>query len=74
MIADLMFVTGIVVAGFAALNFLGARAEGHPQRAAFFLALVALGLLAAAEWHSPQGYTVAGIPMAFVRVVGDFVN
>jgi hypothetical protein len=74
MTADMMFVTGVLIAGFAVLNFLGARAEGHPTRVAFVLAAVAVILIAAAELRSPQGYTVAGIPMAFVRVVGDFVN
>lgn len=74
MTADMMFVSGILVAGFATLNFLSARAEGHPSRVAFLLAAVALGLIVAAELRSPQGYTVAGIPMAFVRVLGDFIN
>jgi hypothetical protein len=74
MTADLMFVTGILVAGLAALTFLRARAEGQPPRLAFLLAVVALGLIVAAELRNPQGYTVAGIPMTFDRVAGDFTN
>lgn len=74
MTADMMFVTGLLVAGFATLNFLSARAEGHPQRVAIVLGALAVVLIAAAELRSTQGYTVVGIPMTFVRVVGDFIN
>lgn len=74
MTADLAFVAGFLVVCLSVLSFLKAYAEGHLSRVAFFMLVAGVGLIGYAELHHPAGYTVAGIPMAFVRVVGDFTR
>ena len=74
MTPDLAFVFGLAIAGFAVLNALSSLAEQRPQVRAPLLGLIALALIVWAEVKSDAGYTVAGIPAAVVRVVGDFVN
>lgn len=74
MSADLSLVAGLVLAGLAVLNFLARFVDGRPPRLAAVLAVLALGLVAYAEWRRPEGYTIAGIPMAVVRVVGSLTR
>lgn len=74
MTPDLAFVFGLALAGFAVLNALSSLAERQRQVRAPLLGLIALALIVWAEVKSDVGYTVAGIPAAVVRVVGDFVN
>ncbi|MDE3078435.1 MAG: hypothetical protein KGI94_00215 [Paracoccaceae bacterium] len=74
MTADLAFVAGFIVACLSVLSFLKGYVEGHLSRVAFVMLAAGLGLIFYAELHHPAGYTVAGIPMAFVRVVGDFMR
>lgn len=74
MTADLAFVAGVLVAGLAVLNFLKNYAEGHLSRVAFAMVAVSAALIVYADVQRPEGYTVSGIPLAFVRVVGDFTR
>ncbi len=74
MTADLSFVAGLILAGLAALSVLARYAEGRRPRAGFFWLAAGIALIGYAEAKSPTGYSLAGIPAAVVRVVGDFVN
>lgn len=74
MTPDLSFVAGLLLAGLAVLNVLARFAEGRFTWPAPALALLAAGLIGWAELKSPSGYSVAGIPEAVVRVVGDILN
>lgn len=71
---DLFFVIGIIVAGFAIPAIIGAFSEGRPPRAAAIMVMIGGGLIALAIYQRPNTYTVAGIPDAFVRVVGKYIN
>lgn len=74
MTADLSFVAGLALAGLALLSLIARYAEGRSPRAAVLLGVLAAGLIGYAEVTSPEGYSVAGIPMVVIRVVGDFTN
>lgn len=72
--SDLFFVIGIIVAGFAIPAVIGAFSEGRPPRAAAIMIMIGGALIALAIYERPNGYTFAGIPDVFVRVVGRYIN
>lgn len=74
MTPDLAFVAGFLIACISVLSFLKGYVEGHLSRVAFVILAVGVILIGYAEAKSPAGYTVAGIPMAFIRVLGDFTH
>lgn len=71
---DLMFVIGLVVAGFSIPSIMGALADGRVPRAAAIAVLVGGGLIALAVNQKPGGYAVNDIPSVFVDVVGRYIN
>lgn len=71
---DLMFVIGLVVAGFSVPSIMGALADGRVPRAAAIAVLVGGGLIALAINEKPSGYAIQDIPTVFVDVVGRYIN
>lgn len=71
---DLIFVIGLILAGFAVPPILGALFEGRAPRAAAIVVMVGGGLIALAVNQQPGGYTINEIPDVFVRVVGKYIN
>lgn len=67
--SDVMLVTGIVVALMAVPAMLSAWSDGRVPRAAAIMVMIASGLVVAALWARPGGYTVADVPDAFLRVI-----
>jgi hypothetical protein len=72
--ADLLFVVGLVIAGFSFPSIVGAFSEGRPPRTAAILIMIGGGMIALAIYERPNAYTFATIPDAFVRVVGRYIN
>lgn len=71
--ADLLFVLGLVIAGFAFPSILSAFSEGRPPRTAAILVMIGGGMVALALYQRPNTYTFATIPDAFVRVVDRYI-
>ena len=71
---DLYFVFGIIIAAFAFPAILSAYSEGRAPRAAAILVMIGGGLVALAVYSNPQGYSIAGTPDVFVRVIGEFIK
>lgn len=71
---DLLFVIGLVVAGFSIPSIMGAIADGRVPRAAAIAVLVGGGLIAIAISNKPSGYAINDIPRVFVDVIGRYIN
>ena len=72
--ADLFFVVGIVIIGFAIPAILGAFTEGRAPRSAAILIMIGGSLIALAVYDRPNAYSFQTLPDAFVRVVGRYIN
>jgi hypothetical protein len=71
---DLFFVIGLVVLVLSFPVLVGAYSEGRPPRTAAMMIMIGGGLVALAVWQRPGTYTLEGIPEAFMRVVGRYIN
>lgn len=71
---DLFLVIGIVLLAFSLPAILGALADRRSPRAASVVILVGGSLVLLALSQKPGGYTWAGVPDAFVRVVAHFIR
>lgn len=71
---DLAFVIGIVLVAFTLPAVVSAFSDGRAPRAAAIVVMVGGGLIALALYFQPGGYSFAGIPDVFVRVVGRYIN
>ena len=71
---DLIFVTGLVVAGLSIPSIMGALADGRVPRVVSIAVLVGGGLVALAVSQKPSGYALEDIPTVFVEVVGRYIN
>ena len=69
---DLDLVIGIIIAGFAVPSLMGAWIDRRRP----FVGLLALvggcGLIALAYVQSSEGYTLAEVPEAFIRVIAYY--
>ncbi|MGZ9809361.1 hypothetical protein ACXN5S_02755 [Pseudoroseicyclus sp. H15] len=74
MTADLYFVIGIVIGGLSIPPIFGALIERRAPRMAAVMIAIAAMLIFIAMRQSPGTYTIATIPDAFVRVIGDMMN
>jgi len=72
--SDLIFVIGLVLAGFSLPPIIGALFDGRAPRAAAIVVMVGGGLIALAVNQKPGGYAINEIPDVFVRVVGKYIN
>lgn len=71
---DVVFVAGLIIAGFSFPSIVGAFSEGRAPRTAALLLLLGGGMVAAAIYDKPGMYSLQTVPDAFVRVVGKAVN
>jgi len=70
---DTMLVLGIILAGFAIPSIFSSFSEKKAPRLSVLLLLIAGALIYFAyQWH-PDGYSLAEIPNAFVRVAADYI-
>lgn len=71
---DLSFVLGIIMLGFAIPSIISAFSESRAPRTAALMVIVGGALIGYALYQRPNTYTIEGIPDAFVRVVGRYIN
>ncbi len=71
---DLLFVIGILCAGFSIPAVIGAFSEGRAPRAAAIMIMIGGGLVAIAALERPGNYSIEGIPDVFTSVVGRYIN
>jgi hypothetical protein len=71
--SDLFLVLGIVLAGFSVPSILSALTDGRAPRASALTILIAGGMILYAVQTHPGGYTLAGIPEAFVNVAARYL-
>lgn len=71
---DLILVVGIVALVLAVPTLLSAWVDGALPRGAAFLVLLGGGMIAFALTHHAGGYSFAGLPQVFARVIGRWVN
>lgn len=71
--ADLAMVLGIIVAGFSIPSVISAIGDGRSPRASMVTILIAGGLVLYAISTKPGGYTLSGIPEAFIHVAARFM-
>ena len=71
---DLFLVIGIVIAVLTIPSLLSAYIEGRTPRAGAVLILISGTLIVLALSQHPGGYTLRGIPEAFLRVAGRYFN
>lgn len=69
---DLFFVLGIIISIFAFPSFVGAFSESRPPRTAAILAIIGGGMIVFAVNQQPSGYTLAGVPDVFARVIAHY--
>ncbi len=71
---DLFLVIGLVIAVLTLPAMLTAYTEGRTPRAAAIMVLIAGVLIVMALDRYPDGYSIADIPNAFVRVFDRYFN
>ena len=71
---DLFLVIGLVIAVLTIPAMLTAFTEGRTPRAAAIMVLIAGVLIVLALSRHPNGYSIADIPNAFVRVFDRYIN
>ncbi len=71
---DLFLVIGIVIAALTIPSLMSAYIEGRTPRAAALLILISGTLIVIALTNHPGGYTLKGIPEAFYRLAGRYLN
>jgi hypothetical protein len=71
---DLFLVIGLVIAVLTIPAMLTAYTEGRTPRAAAIMVLIAGVLIVLALGRHPNGYSIADIPNAFVRVFDRYLN
>lgn len=69
-----MLVVGVGLGLLAIPALIGAFSESRPPRAAAILVMLASGLIVAAVWQKPSGYSISDVPSAFERVIGRFIR
>jgi hypothetical protein len=71
---DTTLVLGLIIGALAIPSMMAAFADSRPPRLGALLVLISGTLLVIALSRKPDGYAIAEIPQAFVRVLGRFVN
>jgi hypothetical protein len=71
---DLFLVIGLVIGVLTVPAMLSAFSEGRTPRAAAIMLLIAGVLVVMALGRYPDGYSIADIPNAFVRVFDRYIN
>lgn len=71
---DLFLVIGLIIAVLTVPAILTAFTEGRTPRAASVMVLISGVLIVLALDRYPDGYSVADIPNAFVRVFDRYIN
>ncbi|MFY0679724.1 MAG: hypothetical protein JXR13_04030 [Thalassovita sp.] len=72
--ADLILVIGLIIAGFAIPSVISAWSDARAPRVAA-LSLMLGGALAVYGYTlKPGGYQVSDVPLAFVEVIGRYLN
>lgn len=71
---DLFLVIGLIIAVLTIPAMLTAFTEGRTPRAAAILVLISGVLIVLALSRYPNGYSIADIPNAFVRVFDRYIN
>lgn len=72
--ADIALVIGLLMAVLSLPVLLNAWTEGRAPRVGAIVLMVACGLISLAYMQRPQGYQLAEVPDAFVRVIKHFTN
>lgn len=68
---DAFLVLGIVIAGFSIPSILSSLSDGRAPRVSAVMILIAGGCILYALQAKPGGYTLQGVPDAFVRVIAQ---
>ena len=71
---DLFLVIGIVIAVLTIPSLISAYIDGRTPRAGAVLILISGTLIVIALTNHPGGYTLKGIPEAFYRLAGRYLN
>jgi len=71
---DIALVLGIIIGGLSVPSILSALTDGRAPRASALTILIAAGLIYYALTVRPGGYTLQGVPDAFVCVVALVLN
>lgn len=71
---DLCLTLGALLVAFAIPAIVAAYSEGRAPRVAAVILVIGGGLVAWAVSQKPEGYTIADVPRAFVRVLGHYLR